>query len=51
MALTAEYIQSLVGLSPELRTVLVELLEKIQSGSESTVADGSILKGDNYGTD
>lgn len=42
MALTAEYIQSLEGLAPELRAVLVELLGEIQAGSGSAVGDGSI---------
>lgn len=32
MAMTAEYIQSLTGLSPELRAVLVEMLGEIQGG-------------------
>lgn len=43
MALTADYIQSLEGLAPELRAVLVELLGEIQSGgSGGEVADGSV---------
>ena len=33
MALTADYIQSLSGLAPELRAVLVELLGQIQAGA------------------
>lgn len=41
MALTTEYIQSLEGLAPELRAVLVALLGEIQGG-ETTVADGSV---------
>ena len=43
MALTADYIQSLNGLAPELRAILVELLGEIQSGGgDATIADGSV---------
>ena len=43
MALTADYIQSLSGLAPELRAVLVELLGQIQAGGgDTTIADGSV---------
>ena len=43
MALTADYIQSLSGLAPELRAVLVELLGQIQAGGgDATIADGSV---------
>ena len=43
MAITADYIQCLDGLAPELRAVLVELLGEIQSsGGDATIADGSV---------
>lgn len=43
MALTADYIQSLNGISPELRALLVEILSEIQSGGGgATIADGSV---------
>lgn len=46
MALTADYIQSLSGLAPELRAVLVELLGQIQAGGyELPAATTSTLGG------
>ena len=46
MALTADYIQSLDGLAPELRAVLVELLGEIQSsGYKLPAATTSTLGG------
>lgn len=43
MAMTADYIQSLSGISPELRTLLVEMLSEIQGGgAEAEIADGSV---------
>ena len=37
MALTADYIQSLNGLAPELRDLLVQLLGEISGGTEEYV--------------
>ncbi len=43
MAMTADYIQSLSGVSPELRALLVEMLSEIQGGgAEAEIADGSV---------
>ena len=43
MALTKDYIQSLGGLAPELRSLLSEMLEEIQSGGGDTgISDGSV---------
>lgn len=43
MAMTAEYIQSLTGFSPELRVLLTEMLSEIQGGgTEVEIADGSV---------
>ena len=40
MALTADYIQSLAGLAPELRAVLIEMLGS-EVGSIALTKDGS----------
>ena len=43
MALTKDYIQSLGGLAPELRSLLSEMLEEIQSGGGDTeISDVSV---------
>ncbi len=43
MAMTADYIQSLSGISLELRTLLVEMLGEIQGGGAGAeIADGSV---------
>lgn len=43
MAMTADYIQSLSGISLELRTLLVEMLGEIRGGGAGAeIADGSV---------
>lgn len=42
MAMTADYIQSLAGISPELRVVLVEMLGEIQAGGSTEISDGAV---------
>ena len=42
MALTKDYIQSLGGLAPELRSLLSEMLEEIQSGGHAKLAANAV---------